>query len=738
MVTIRKMWIYCPANFVLGLCITILFLSTVIWSQGQNFPGGGTPGASSSSAAFTIYPTVSGCGAYSRTGTSICASNNVTGATISGTDLRPIWDMITAAYPQGGHFFFKLGTYNCNSLDQESTGGFSNFYCMGFPSGGSTQYSQWIIEGESAPPLLDQFDSTPAQTNGSLINLTTTAISSVAANSKIMILWTRPDVVNAAGPQMFLKNLGVRVPINTRGCETQVDFTQALSVDYDNVAADTAVAESSLVFPVQAACVAWGGTDPGGLIGLTTTSGAKQENWFRRTFSEGADVGFDIRAEHTEMESSFAARCNHAIDYGVRPAGVAINHSSYWLASGWGECARGLTLGPNLNLGSALNLTSLDFEDATVSIAPLFQVVYHVLETNAGFTNGIISFSDTTAGVGNVGVANLFDGGGGGSFSVLQATSQHNIARTPGVDSFTRANSTSVGPAWLPNLSCKLQSNSAQISTPGSAGCLEIYFGQQFVNDQNSAIKVATLDVNASSIAFAYTNMTLNGSNQQSGYEYYCSAASATGSGIAKVTNGTGIALGDAQTSVAGCVAGDTIELRHIGTWLYAYRNGLLDKNIPTNPISDATYSTGNPGFAFSEDATGLVSMQNWSGGSPPLATPTNSTFNYASYATSFNTIVNCAVNSVSPAACGSAASGAFVIPTTTAAYTVNTSAVTTHSRILLQPITFAADLPSAPTCVVPLLTTDYSVSAISAGVSFSMALTSTTGQTCWQYWVVN
>lgn len=106
--------------------------------------------------------------------------------------------------------------------------------------------------------------------------------------------------------------------------------------------------------------------------------------------------------------------------------------------------------------------------------------------------------------------------------------------------------------------------------------------------------------------------------------------------------------------------------------------------------------------------------------------------------ASAYATSTNCAVNSVSPAACGSAPSGAVVIPTATATYTVNTSIVTAASRILLFPMSFAGNLPSAPTCVAPAVTSAPTISAISAGVSFTITLPSTTGQTCWQYSVVN
>jgi hypothetical protein len=98
----------------------------------------------------------------------------------------------------------------------------------------------------------------------------------------------------------------------------------------------------------------------------------------------------------------------------------------------------------------------------------------------------------------------------------------------------------------------------------------------------------------------------------------------------------------------------------------------------------------------------------------------------------------NCAVNSASPAACGSAAVGAFVAPTTTTTYTVNTTVVTAASRIFLFPMSFASNLPGSPTCVAPAVTSTATISAVSAGTSFTLSLPSTTGQTCWSYEIVN
>lgn len=100
--------------------------------------------------------------------------------------------------------------------------------------------------------------------------------------------------------------------------------------------------------------------------------------------------------------------------------------------------------------------------------------------------------------------------------------------------------------------------------------------------------------------------------------------------------------------------------------------------------------------------------------------------------------LVGCYVNSVSPAACGTVSTGAFVVPTTTTTYTVNTTTVTSNSQILITPRIYTGNLPGTPTCVVPTITAEPVVSAIVAGTSFTIALTSTTGQTCWNFKVQN
>lgn len=102
-------------------------------------------------------------------------------------------------------------------------------------------------------------------------------------------------------------------------------------------------------------------------------------------------------------------------------------------------------------------------------------------------------------------------------------------------------------------------------------------------------------------------------------------------------------------------------------------------------------------------------------------------------------TLPNCSVNSNSPAACGSARVGAFVIPASQTSYVVNTAAVTATSRIFITPLTFAADLPSTPTCVVPTAGSAVpTVSASTAGTSFTLTVVSQASTTCWYFLVID
>jgi hypothetical protein len=151
--------------------------------------------------------------------------------------------------------------------------------------------------------------------------------------------------------------------------------------------------------------------------------------------------------------------------------------------------------------------------------------------------------------------------------------------------------------------------------------------------------------------------------------------------------------------------------------------SGSLVNAFGTKNNTGATAFTGSGATAFAAIFTGTAGTL----GGPGLFT-----------SGTYGTQANCAVNSVSPAACGAAASGAFVVPTTTTSYTVNTTAVTANSVVILFPRTNTGNLPGTPTCVVPAITAEPVQSAIAAGTSFTITIASTTGQTCWNYWVIN
>lgn len=139
--------------------------------------------------------------------------------------------------------------------------------------------------------------------------------------------------------------------------------------------------------------------------------------------------------------------------------------------------------------------------------------------------------------------------------------------------------------------------------------------------------------------------------------------------------------------------------------------------------------------YGFRADAQSGSTVNNW--GFLSAATNNDQMGNLT--VTSAKTSTDCAVNSVSPAACVAACSGAFVVPTTTTTYTVNTTCPTTNtSHIFLFPRTDATGLPSAPTCVAVAVTSSVARSAHVNNTSFTFILPSTTGTTCWDYWIIS
>jgi len=109
--------------------------------------------------------------------------------------------------------------------------------------------------------------------------------------------------------------------------------------------------------------------------------------------------------------------------------------------------------------------------------------------------------------------------------------------------------------------------------------------------------------------------------------------------------------------------------------------------------------------------------------------------FNGAGYATA----TNCS-SAASPAVCGSAAAGAFVIAAATTSVVVNTTAVTANSDIEIQPDTSLGTRLTV-TCNTTLASIiGPIVTARSAGVSFTVSITGTlvTNPACYSYTITN
>jgi len=199
------------------------------------------------------------------------------------------------------------------------------------------------------------------------------------------------------------------------------------------------------------------------------------------------------------------------------------------------------------------------------------------------------------------------------------------------------------------------------------------------------------------------------------------------------------------STGGSSCTPNTYLDLAAGGNpYSYTFTSTAGGTGTTLNTVSSAYLSwlmwdRGTKSCLFCTSAAGSNFWQLGVGDPSP---PTGAKFSVAGgsiNAPSYTTTTNCAANSASPAACGSAASGVFAVPSTTTSYTVNTTAVTAHSRIFMRSILDNTDIPSSPTCVSPLLGSgEYAPTSRVAGTSFTFSMTSTTGTTCFQYWIVN
>jgi len=98
------------------------------------------------------------------------------------------------------------------------------------------------------------------------------------------------------------------------------------------------------------------------------------------------------------------------------------------------------------------------------------------------------------------------------------------------------------------------------------------------------------------------------------GYMIYTDGTNASSRRVYRFTNAGTTNIGAVNIS---CVAGDTLTLRAEGSTITAYRNGVL-----VDTITDATYSTGQPGIFYDRQNNGTSRGDDFTaqdiGGAPP------------------------------------------------------------------------------------------------------------------------
>jgi hypothetical protein len=142
---------------------------------------------------------------------------------------------------------------------------------------------------------------------------------------------------------------------------------------------------------------------------------------------------------------------------------------------------------------------------------------------------------------------------------------------------------------------------------------------------------------------------------------------------------------------------------------------------------NSAAIGTQDTGIA--RNAAGLVEVNNGTPG----------TFAGIKTAT-YNTGTNCS-SSASPAACGSSASGSFVIAASTTSVVVNTTAVTANSQIMVLPdASLGTKLGVTCNTLATITNFDPAITARTGGTSFTVAITGpvVTNPACFSYTIMN
>jgi hypothetical protein len=562
----------------------------------------GSGGSITTTGTGTITATNIPSTAYSLSvsGSTITATSNGAGATVTGTDLAVVLNTAMANVSSTcGRFFFKNGIYKISSNTAGPAGAYSAItYGIGIPAAvvAGTSYCEWQFEGEAAPSFL----GTSGLTSGVIWDVQSAALP--GATVLFAAVFKLPDTgTTYDSTSLVFKNMAVRFPSNQRGCERAIWPREAGQVSYNNVIAwgTTGVLPGTLA-PVPGSC---------GMVGLSTTAALKNQiQFFENTTVAGFDIPYDFSMDHNVGVSVLSQFNNTAACFACTIGGFGYGSAAQQVSSmvnfDDSTNASGVVLGAGAFQGSRLDFFGYSAEFIASPWQSRTTAAWS--EANSGYTAGIIYYQILNN---EIPVSKFFTSGGV-NFQGFESNGNANIALTPGLDNFTRPNAASIGLPWLNYnggiCNASLSGNTA-VGNAGSSVCL---WSPQVINpDQFSKI---TVSVNAliNSAVVRQNGAVLTY------YDYAC--ITGTGRELRKRVAGTFTVLGGPTGS---CVAGDSMEVRVIGSnfWAYYTHTGVTTLDFVA---SDATITSGLPGIALG-NASDTISA--WSGGSFPTMHGTDS-----------------------------------------------------------------------------------------------------------------
>lgn len=376
-----------------GQVLTATGSSAADWQT----PSGGSGGVSPASYTFYVSSGITN------------AVNNLTGAIdYSDTDAAVVInDVLNDIGAIGGTLFFKPGTYDFNSATQETTGGYSLFYCVGIPaSGDNNKQPSFNFVGESS-----QSNTANAGASGVIFNLTTSAETAAGSGNPLAAFWVRPTLngrIDASGlhwgPRVTFRDANIVLPANTRGKEYGLHALEASYLEMINFQFTLATLPTALAAAT--------------LYGVITPSTPSAGVYLRDGSVSGYNVGFSVNTEHSILMNTTAGQCTTGYTYGemVSANGTGIYHPSYWIKAQTLDCVNDLTVGSNINQGAQLELHAFDIEYTTSGT----WAHANAIDTTGSSNNlsGYISWNNILSGVGLGSLTTPFTSGSGTHFEI--------------------------------------------------------------------------------------------------------------------------------------------------------------------------------------------------------------------------------------------------------------------------------------------------------------------------------